>query len=230
MPRTTKGSVKTIKKNKKTSKDIGKQNKKNKVENSISESDSEHHIKISTSDDNNDDYSDNNDNNEDNDIENTNIKKKNKVIKNKQDEISEMEFDDAGEPVNKKKNNTNRTKKIIDPIIQNDIDAEDEIIYNRDEIPKKQYPRYPQTDPTKPIGELNIEEILSYLIEQGRDSLNPKLKNGSLNLLRELKGMPRRKNNNGGSKTNRNNNISRNNNNNDRMAVRRNNTNLYGMD
>ena len=52
-------------------------------------------------------------------------------------------------------------------------------------------------DPNTPIGELTIEEILSYLINLGKENFNPKLKFGALNLLKTLKGIkPKRNYNN----------------------------------
>ena len=58
-------------------------------------------------------------------------------------------------------------------------------------------------DPKVPIGDLKIDEVLSYLIQLGNDTLNPQLKFGALNLKQQLIGRRRRPPQNfGGSKRN----------------------------
>lgn len=47
-------------------------------------------------------------------------------------------------------------------------------------------------DPNTPIGKLKPNEILSYLIKLGGDTLNPQLKYGSIDLLNQLTGRRRR--------------------------------------
>lgn len=47
-------------------------------------------------------------------------------------------------------------------------------------------------DPKTPIGSLKTDDILSYLIQVGTDTLNPQLKYGALNLLQQLTGRRRR--------------------------------------
>ncbi|MEM0353991.1 MAG: hypothetical protein QXW79_00280 [Thermoplasmata archaeon] len=46
-------------------------------------------------------------------------------------------------------------------------------------------------DPKTPIGELKTDDILTYLIQVGKDTLNPQLKFGAYNLLMQLTGRRR---------------------------------------
>jgi len=46
-------------------------------------------------------------------------------------------------------------------------------------------------DPKTPIGQLNIEDILTHLIKVGSDTLNPQLKYGAINLINQLTGRRR---------------------------------------
>lgn len=73
----------------------------------------------------------------------------------------------------------------------------------------KQKPRQPfkknLVDPTTPIGELSIVDGLRYYIQLGESSCNPQLRQGALNLLRQLTGRyNNRRRYQNGSKTNRN--------------------------
>ena len=83
-----------------------------------------------------------------------------------------------------------------DSIELDDVDIEDiEDDGNDDMGNSKGKPSYKVIDPETPIGELSIDEILSYLINLGKESLNPGLKMGALNLLRNLKGNKKPNNN-----------------------------------
>lgn len=56
---------------------------------------------------------------------------------------------------------------------------------------KPERSRLPVRDPiddTKAIKDLKVEEILQYLIDKGKEMLNPQLKNGAIVLLQKLKG------------------------------------------
>lgn len=69
-----------------------------------------------------------------------------------------------------------------------DDNAQDESLTSRpiQKTPKK------VIDPETPVGDLKTEDILSYLIQRGADSLNPQLKHGALDLLHRLTGRRRR--------------------------------------
>jgi len=69
-----------------------------------------------------------------------------------------------------------------------DDNAQDESFTSRpiQRTPKK------VIDPETPVGDLKTEDILSYLIQRGADSLNPQLKHGALDLLHRLTGRRRR--------------------------------------
>ena len=67
---------------------------------------------------------------------------------------------------------------------------QDEVIYgsigSSSFVPKKK-----DVNPKTPIGSLNIEDILNYLIQEGNRAYNPQLKFGATNLLRQLTGRMR---------------------------------------
>lgn len=151
-------------------------------------------------------------------------KKKSKDII--EEEVEEEEDEDLleEEPVKKSKKNSKVDKKkskkeaapeeseddlsdldIEDDIAEgNDSGDNDEIISHKSRKNEKERQPIKKIDPETPIGSLKIDEILSFLIQKGDESLNPQLKFGSLNLLKELTGKKRR----GqmyGSKSNRNN-------------------------
>ena len=79
----------------------------------------------------------------------------------------------------------------IDNESGNDLEGNDEVINGDSFSKRKQIPRK-EIDPETPIGELKTEDILSYLINIGNDTLNPQLKFGSLDLLNQLTGRRRR--------------------------------------
>jgi hypothetical protein len=74
----------------------------------------------------------------------------------------------------------------------------DTIIQNNEKPPRK------IIDPKTPIGQLSIQDGLSYYIQLGEESCNPQLKYGALNLLKQLTGKQRRYPPRYGSKSNRN--------------------------
>ena len=71
---------------------------------------------------------------------------------------------------------------------ETDENAQDEAFTSR---PHQKTPRK-VIDPETPIGEVKTDDILSYLIQRGADSLNPQLKQGALDLLHRLTGRRRR--------------------------------------
>lgn len=81
-----------------------------------------------------------------------------------------------------------------------DIEMEDETPQNEgsenDEVvrtgPRSHSRPQKLIDPKSTIGDLKTEDILSYLIQVGDTTLNPQLKYGALNLLRDLTGKSRR--------------------------------------
>lgn len=80
-----------------------------------------------------------------------------------------------------------------------DLDVDEEVsqleITDNDEVVVSQKPERPPRkliDPSTPIGQLNTQDILSYLIKIGEDNLNPQLRFGALNLLQQLTGGRRR--------------------------------------
>lgn len=68
-------------------------------------------------------------------------------------------------------------------------------------------PQYKITvDPTTPIGELSIDQILVFLGNKGKETLNPTLRAGAFNLKKRLHGGGRRPGSKAGSKSGRHNN------------------------
>ncbi|BCS83363.1 hypothetical protein QLL95_gp0760 [Cotonvirus japonicus] len=68
-----------------------------------------------------------------------------------------------------------------DPI---ETSENDEII----KTPKKNNYVKIKIDPSTPIGELKVDEVLLYLQDKGEQTLNPQLKHGARNLLNQLLG------------------------------------------
>ena len=93
---------------------------------------------------------------------------RNKKLENndEEDELSELELDDENPPIETGDNDnvitTQKTEKTIK-----------------------------QIDPKIPIGNLKTDEIISYLIQSGKKTLNPILTDGALRLLRQLTGKQR---------------------------------------
>lgn len=75
---------------------------------------------------------------------------------------------------------------------------------------RREKPQRKIIDPTTPIGDLSIQDGLSYYIQLGEELCNPQLRYGALDLLNRLTGKPRRRRN-FGSKTNYGSKSSRNN-------------------
>lgn len=96
------------------------------------------------------------------------------------------------------KNKKNKKNENEDEDELSDLDVEDENnaeSINNDEIVSTYKPEKAPIkfiDPKTPIGALKTDDVLSYLIQVGTDTLNPQLKFGALNLLRQLTGKRRR--------------------------------------
>lgn len=104
--------------------------------------------------------------------------KKNKKLTNEEDELSDLDLDD---------------NDLAEPETNDDNDA----IIDNSKIKKNERILI---DPKTQIGKLRPDEILSYLIQLGGETLNPQLKYGALNLLRQLSGKRRNNQMNSGSK------------------------------
>jgi len=126
-----------------------------------------------------------------------------------EDELSDLDLEEEDQT-----NNNNETNdEIIDSSKNNQL-RERKII-----------------DPKSQIGKLKPDEILSYLVQLGADTLNPQLKWGSLNLLKQLTGKRIYRPPLYGSKRNGpGNNFRDNNNNNYRGRDNNNNNNYRGRD
>ena len=112
------------------------------------------------------------------------------------------------------KSKTPKKNKKSDPDEEDDLsdlDVDDEDTpaiesADNDTVVSQRHERTPPKiiDPKTPIGQLKTDDILSYLIQVGSDTLNPQLKYGALNLLKQLTGRVRRPQQQYGSKSNRN--------------------------
>ncbi|AEQ32667.1 hypothetical protein [Acanthamoeba polyphaga mimivirus] len=71
-----------------------------------------------------------------------------------------------------------------------DVDAEDAPIESseNDEIIASKFKPVKEIKADAPIGSLGIDDILTYLIQEGEKTLNPQLKHGARDLLNLLKG------------------------------------------
>ena len=135
------------------------------------------------------------------------LKKKTKKDEDEEDSLEEIIEDDEEEAPKKTKKKTaqkskGKSKKAESEEEDELSDIDDEEDDNspletneNDEVVTSNKPDRPPikvVDPKTPIGKLKTDEILSYLIQQGTDSLNPQLKYGALNLLKQLTGRQRR--------------------------------------
>ena len=77
----------------------------------------------------------------------------------------------------------------VDDEAQGDQEGNDEMVHSNKPM---QRPQRKAIDPKTPIGTLKTDEVLSYLIDVGHNTLNPQLKNGALDLLNQLTGRRRR--------------------------------------
>lgn len=131
-------------------------------------------------------------------------KKKDEVV----DEIEEVEevVEKKSKTSKGKKSTASKKKESIPESSEDDLsdididDSSDENISEggeNDEViaparpPKKEYKK---TDPSIPIGDLTIEDILNYLVQKGIDGMNPQLKHGAINLRNDLNDKGRRHN------------------------------------
>jgi hypothetical protein len=150
-------------------------------------------------------------------------RRKNKKVEEEEEE--EEEFMNEEEEVPKKSSNkkssakgksVKKSSKRVEPDDEDDLsdlDVEEEDTpaiesADNDTVVSQKRERTPAKliDPKTPIGELKTDEILSYLIQVGTQNLNPQLKYGALNLLRQLTGRRRPASRPAyGSKSNRNN-------------------------
>jgi hypothetical protein len=125
-------------------------------------------------------------------------KKKTKKVEDDDDNIIE-EADEEEETKPNKKSGGKKKKSTsqdddVDDLSDLDVDEEDPQ-NNQDEIFEGNGPAVPRKEinPKTPIGDLNIEDILSYLIQEGIKAFNPQLKYGALNLLQQLTGRRRKR-------------------------------------
>lgn len=114
-----------------------------------------------------------------------------------EDEIIEDESPKKSRKTKDKKTKKSRKSNDTDEDDLSDIDVDDENDHGEnDEVVSGGAPRRPvprkEINPDTPIGDLKTEDILSYLINVGTDTLNPQLKFGSINLLNQLTGRRRR--------------------------------------
>jgi hypothetical protein len=133
-------------------------------------------------------------------------KKKNKKVEedeeNVEDEIIEEEEEETPKKSKKTVSKPGKAKKgkkeeseNEDELSDLEVDEEDgntiESTEN-DEVITAQRPPIKIIDPKIPIGQLSIQDGLSYYVQVGTDTLNPQLKYGALNLLNQLTGRRRR--------------------------------------
>lgn len=145
-------------------------------------------------------------------VNETNNKKK-KQVEDEELEAEELEEEETKDSTKKNKKTIKQTKDKKkkadaeekedaeeDPLT--DLDAEeidetaetgesgenDEVVSSH----KQERPPVKVIDPKTPIGTLKTDDILTYLIQVGADTLNPQLKFGALNLLQQLTGRRRR--------------------------------------
>lgn len=136
----------------------------------------------------------------------SNKKKKSKDVEDSEESEDILEEEEEDTPKKSKKSSkTDKKKKKEttdeDELSDLDVDEEDgndtapdsgdndEIVSSK---PKRVEKPIKKIDPDIAIGSLKTDEILSFLIEKGHETLNPNLKYGALNLLKELTGKRRR--------------------------------------
>src|ERR1700733_1234020 len=118
----------------------------------------------------------------------------------------------------KKKSSSDTEEELVENLLEEDTKKISKKVakikkgQNEKSQNEKQSLQRKEINPKSKIGDLNTQEILSYLIKVGKDSLNPTLANGALRLLKELTGRNRPPPQRFGSKTNRNNYYNNNNN------------------
>ena len=137
--------------------------------------------------------------------ESSSKKKSRKVVEDDVDEIEDEIIDDSPKKTRKAKENKPTTKKSsrkakeTDEDELSDIDVDEENsgdTAENDEVieggPQRKPIQRKDINPDTPIGELKTDDILSYLINVGTDTLNPQLKYGAIGLLNQLTGRRRR--------------------------------------
>jgi hypothetical protein len=112
------------------------------------------------------------------------IKKSNKkslksIDENTDDELSDIELNEEEVPIESDDNDEIATSYSTNQILSTYVEK------NRLE---NSFGSGKKIDPNTPIGSLKTVEIISYLIQVGTETLNPQLKSGALNLLRQLSG------------------------------------------
>ncbi|XWV25918.1 hypothetical protein QJ857_gp1162 [Tupanvirus soda lake] len=144
----------------------------------------------------------------------TNTRKNKKIVEDEEQEDENLEdeiLEDEEESTPKKKSSKktapkNKPKKgkkadaeDEDELSDLDVDDEDdapaiESAENDKIVSSQKHERPPikVIDPKTPIGNLKTDDVLSYLIQVGTETLNPQLKYGALNLLKQLTGRRRR--------------------------------------
>lgn len=110
------------------------------------------------------------------------MKKNKKASSDDEDELSDIDLNeiDASSPLSEENNN-------------------DEMVSNKKQEHFERHPRK-IINPETTIGELKTDDILTYLIQIGEETLNPQLKYGAINLLNQLTGKKKRHSPNYGSK------------------------------
>lgn len=127
--------------------------------------------------------------------------------KNSSKRDSESEEDELNDVVQKtsrskvKKVDKKSKKRADDKSTLNDETVNQDVVEDSpdenkvDNIPAEKKKIRELIDPSIPIKNLSTLQILNYLIQVGEDTSNPTLRFGSINLLNELRGRPRRFNN-----------------------------------
>ncbi len=132
-------------------------------------------------------------------------KKKVKKVEDDLEEVSDEEVqEEEDEKKSKKsKNQKNKTKKVDDEdeeLSDLEVEAEDAVVESTDQndmITSNQSNfnnKFKTIDPKSRLCDLKADAILNYLVQLGNNDLNPQLKYGALNLLRQLTGTGKRRN------------------------------------
>ena len=131
----------------------------------------------------------------------SNKKKVKKIEEN--DEVSDEEVQEEGEDEKKSKKtkkHSSKTKKVDDEddeLSDLDVEAEEAVVESADQndmVTSNQSNfnnKFRTIDPKSRLCDLKADAILNYLIQLGNDDLNPQLKYGALNLLKQLTGKRR---------------------------------------
>lgn len=110
--------------------------------------------------------------------------------------LSDSESSIEEKPIKKSTKKSIKKKEVVEEeeIIEDELsDIEVDEVTHQDTTHNK--PKRQETNPLTPIGELNVEEILNYIIKVGHDTYNPDLKYGCLEIKKKITGQGRKNNN-----------------------------------